>query len=189
MASVLFPHLAIIDGTVGMEGMGPAYGRGKKMGMILVGNNALSTDAVAARLMGLSPEVIPHLRLTAERGWEKSTCKRFQSTQKITRNGWSLLSLPLPNYLFLSRTSWFMTRDRAVPAFQRCWSFFKITIQSLRTIVWRIKTFILAFGKHLEACPKGTILIGNCSSKMKSRGIFIQGCPPVASQIADSLKI
>ena len=32
MASVLFPHLAIIDGTVGMEGMGPAYGTPKKDG-------------------------------------------------------------------------------------------------------------------------------------------------------------
>ena len=40
MASVLFPHLAIIDGTVGMEGMGPAYGRAKKMGVVIVGENA-----------------------------------------------------------------------------------------------------------------------------------------------------
>src|SRR5512136_1465718 len=61
MASVLSPHLAIIDGTVGMEGMGPAYGRTKKMGVIIAGNNALSADAVTARLMGLSPEAIPHL--------------------------------------------------------------------------------------------------------------------------------
>jgi len=32
MATVLFPHLVIIDGTVGMEGMGPAYGKKKAMG-------------------------------------------------------------------------------------------------------------------------------------------------------------
>ena len=32
MASVLFPQFAIIDGTVGMEGMGPAYGTTKRHG-------------------------------------------------------------------------------------------------------------------------------------------------------------
>ena len=68
MASVLFPHVAIIDGTVGMEGMGPAYGNSKKAALIVVGDNAVSTDAVAARLMGLVPETVPHLRLCAKRG-------------------------------------------------------------------------------------------------------------------------
>lgn len=55
MASVLFPHFAIVDGTVGMEGMGPAYGKPKKMGVIVAGDNALSADAVATQLMGLDP--------------------------------------------------------------------------------------------------------------------------------------
>ncbi len=55
MASVLFPDLSIIDGTVGMEGMGPAYGKAKKAAMIVIGNNALSADAVAAQLMGIAP--------------------------------------------------------------------------------------------------------------------------------------
>jgi len=142
MASVLFPHLTIIDGTVGMEGMGPAYGRRRRTGVILVGDNALSTDAVAARLMGLDPETIPHLRLAAEKGWGKLTRKGFQSFREITRNGRSLLSLLLPNCLSLSRASWFMTRGRAAPAFRHCWSFFKTTIQNSRTIAWRIKTFI-----------------------------------------------
>ena len=68
MASVLFPRLAVIDGTVGMEGMGPAYGKMKKMGVIVVGGNALSADAIASRLMGFDPESIPHLRLSARKG-------------------------------------------------------------------------------------------------------------------------
>ena len=83
-------------------------------------------------------------KVAVKEGWEKSTCKRFQSTQKITRNGWSLLSLLPPDCLFRSRVSWFMTKDRVAPAFQHCWSFFKTTIQNSRTIAWRIKTFISA---------------------------------------------
>ena len=68
MASVLFPHLAIIDGTTGLEGMGPAYGRKKEAGLIVLGNHPVYADAVATRLMGLTPEEVPHLRLLAERG-------------------------------------------------------------------------------------------------------------------------
>ncbi|MGB7574147.1 MAG: DUF362 domain-containing protein [Thermodesulfobacteriota bacterium] len=189
MASVLFPQLSIIDGTVGMEGMGPAYGRVKKMEMILVGNNALSTDAVAARLMGLSPEVIPHLRLTAERGLGEIDLQKISVDPK-NYSKWvvpfepppSKLSIPFPNV---------MVHDEG--SCSACLSTLLVFLQDyhLKLTDYRLEdqNIHIAIGKHLEACPKGTILIGNCSSKMKSRGIFIQGCPPVASQIADSLKI
>jgi len=40
----------------------------------------------------------------------------------------------------------------------------------------------------LNACPKGTIFIGDCTSKLKTTGIFIQGCPPVASDILEALE-
>jgi hypothetical protein len=45
----------------------------------------------------------------------------------------------------------------------------------------------MAIGKNLKRCPKGTLLIGNCTSKMKRQGIFVQGCPPVASHIWEGL--
>ena len=37
MASVLRPHLAIIDGTVGMEGLGPSAGQPKPLDCVVVG--------------------------------------------------------------------------------------------------------------------------------------------------------
>ena len=83
MASVLLPHLAIIDGTVGMEGMGPAYGKPKKMGVIIVGDNALSADAVATRLMGFDPESVPHLQLSAEKGLGEIQLRKFRSNRAI----------------------------------------------------------------------------------------------------------
>jgi uncharacterized protein (DUF362 family) len=189
MASVIFPHLAVIDGTVGMEGMGPAYGRGKKTGMVLVGNNALSTDAVAARLMGLSPEVIPHLRLTAERGLGEIDLQRISVDPK-NYSKWvvpfepppSKLSIPFPNV---------MVHDEG--SCSACLSTLLVFLQDYhsRLTDYRLEdeNIHIGIGKHLNACPKGTILIGNCTSKMKSKGKFIQGCPPVASQILNSLKI
>jgi len=189
MASVLFPHLAIIDGTVGMEGMGPAYGRGKTIGMVLIGKNALSTDAVAARLMGLSPEAIPHLRLTAQRGLGEIDPKKI-SVDPENYSKWvvpfepppSRLSIPFPNVTVHDEGSC-----------SACLSTLLVFLQDYHSKLtdYRLEdgNIHIGIGKHLRACPEGTILIGNCSSKMKSCGIFIQGCPPVASQIADSLKM
>ncbi len=189
MATVLFPHLAVIDGTVGMEGMGPAYGQGKRMGMILVGKNALSTDAVAARLMGLSPEAIPHLRLTAEKGLGEIDPQKI-SVDPRNYSRWvvpfepppSRLSIPFPNVTVHDEGSCSACLSTLLVFLQDYHS--KLTDYRLED-----QNIHIGIGKHLQACPRGTILIGNCSSKMKSCGIFIQGCPPVASQIADSLKI
>jgi hypothetical protein len=45
----------------------------------------------------------------------------------------------------------------------------------------------IGIGKHLSDCPEGTILLGNCTSKMKGKGIFVQGCPPVSSETFNTL--
>jgi uncharacterized protein (DUF362 family) len=59
------PHLAIIDGIVGMEGDGPLNGSARHVGAILVGQDLVAVDATGARLMGLPAERIPHLALGA----------------------------------------------------------------------------------------------------------------------------
>jgi len=187
MSSVLFPHLAIIDGTVGMEGMGPAYGRPKKMGLIVVGNNAISADAVAARLMGLSPEAVPHLRLAARKGLGEIQLQKI-SIEPEDYSKWetpfepppSKLSIPFPDIIVYDEGSC-----------SACLSTLLVFLQSYHSQLadYRLqdKNIHIGIGKHLKACPKGTILIGNCTSKLRSKGIFVQGCPPVASQILNDL--
>jgi uncharacterized protein (DUF362 family) len=187
MASVLSPHLAIIDGTVGMEGMGPAYGQAKKMGMILVGNNALSTDAVAARLMGLSPEAVPHLRLAAERELGEINLQKI-SVEPKDYSKWVMPFEPPPSKLSIPFPHIIVHDEGSCSA---CLSTLLVFLQEyhLQLTDYRVEdeNIHIGIGKHLDAFPKGTILIGNCTSKMKSRGIFVQGCPPVASQIWNRL--
>lgn len=56
------PHLAIIDGIVGMEGDGPVMGTPKAANLIVMGTNLPAVDATAARLMGFDPVRIDYLR-------------------------------------------------------------------------------------------------------------------------------
>ncbi len=57
------PHLAIIDGIVGMEGDGPLSGTAVPSGVILMGVDLLAVDSTGCRVMGLPPERLPTLRL------------------------------------------------------------------------------------------------------------------------------
>jgi uncharacterized protein (DUF362 family) len=187
MASVLFPHLAIIDGTVGMEGMGPAYGRLKKMGIVLVGNNPLSTDAVATRLMGFDPKKVPHLKLSAKKGLGEIQLKKI-SIQPEDYLKWEAPFNPPPSKLTIPFPDIIVHDEGSCSA---CLSTLLVFLQDYHSLLsnYRLqdKKIHIGIGRHLNTFPKGTILIGNCTLKMRSKGIFAQGCPPVASQILSTL--
>lgn len=167
--------------------MGPAYGRLKKMEIVLVGNNPLTTDAVATRLMGFDPEEIPHLKLSAKKGLGEIQAKKI-SIQPEDYLKWvahfnpppSKLSIPFPDIIVHDEGS-----------YSACLSTLLVFLQDfhseLSTYRLEDERVHIGVGRNLNACPKGTILIGSCTSKVRNKGIFVQGCPPVASQIWDTL--
>jgi len=55
------PHLAIVDGIVGMEGDGPIMGTPKQVGCVVMGRNLPAVDATCVRIMGLNPFGIDYL--------------------------------------------------------------------------------------------------------------------------------
>jgi uncharacterized protein (DUF362 family) len=55
------PHLAIVDGVIGMEGDGPIMGTAKECGLIVMGRNLPAVDATCARLMGIDPWKVAYL--------------------------------------------------------------------------------------------------------------------------------
>jgi uncharacterized protein (DUF362 family) len=68
LCRIVRPHLTIIDGTMGMEGMGPAVGRPAGFGHLFAGSDLLATDTVAAAAMGFGPDEIRLHRLAREAG-------------------------------------------------------------------------------------------------------------------------
>ena len=55
------PHIAIVDGVVGMEGDGPIMGRPIEANVVVMGRNLPAVDATCARIMGIDPEKMPYL--------------------------------------------------------------------------------------------------------------------------------
>jgi uncharacterized protein (DUF362 family) len=187
MATGLAPHLVVIDGMVGMEGMGPGYGRAKKMGVLVISENALSADVVASRLMGFDPREIPHLRLCHEYGLGEIRLDRI-SVDPPDFLMWKIPFEPPPDRISISYPD-VVVYDRG--SCSACLSTLMVFLQGQRHRLdeYRLKDdkFHVGIGKYLQEIPEGTVLLGNCTQRFKDRGVFIQGCPPISSQILETL--
>jgi hypothetical protein len=187
LSSVLCPHLSVIDGTVGMEGLGPSAGEAKALGAIVVSADVFAADAVACKLMGAAAEDIPHLRIGAERGYGVIDLDRIS----VTPDDWhkwgspfapppESLSIEFPNIKVLDKNSC-----------SACVSTLFLFLKHYRDRLFEYfpsdTSLSIAIGKGHEEVPEGTLCIGNCVALHRASGIFIPGCPPVSSQILTAI--
>lgn len=71
---IRYPDLCIVDGIIAMEGEGPVSGIPKPLGVIVSGNDAVATDYTCARIMGLDPHHISHVKLCMREGLGSFEC-------------------------------------------------------------------------------------------------------------------
>lgn len=78
--SAVRPRFNVVDGIVALEGDGPNLppGKAKRLGLIVAGKDGLAVDAVCARIMGIEPLKVKHLRLASERGLGVSDLERIE---------------------------------------------------------------------------------------------------------------
>jgi hypothetical protein len=188
MSAVLRPDFALIDGTVGMAGLGPSAGDPVPMGVVLAGTDAFATDAVACALMGIRAADVPHLRIAAQRGHGTTDLAdidvRPHSWRELARD-FDLppanLSIEFPNVRILDRNS--------------CSACQSTVLLFLRRYRDRIFDYFpsdpgvtIAIGKGHDDVPDRTLCIGNCTARHKTRGTFVAGCPPVGSAILKAIQ-
>jgi uncharacterized protein (DUF362 family) len=61
IAAAVRPHLAIVDGIIGMEGDGPIMGTPRQSRCLVIGANLPAVDATCARLMRIDPWRVGYL--------------------------------------------------------------------------------------------------------------------------------
>ena len=62
------PALAVMDGTVGLEGNGPKSGRPRVVDRVLCSSDPVALDTIQAIMMGIDPATVVHLAKCAARG-------------------------------------------------------------------------------------------------------------------------
>ncbi len=184
IAQVLYPDLVIIDGFNGMEGDGPYHGSHKNTGLILAGCDALGIDTVAARLMGLDPEHIDHLR----RIQQGKT--GHPQTKTILPQNWTHFITP-----FRRPDPGLRQRPPLVKIVNNC------GCTSCQTAVYLFlekhfaalnqeETIHLALGRGVEPGPRETFYVGTCASSKDPdhSGYHCSGCPAREQQIWETFQ-
>lgn len=182
----LRPHLSVIDGTVGMEGLGPSGGKPKRLGAVVVGADPLAADTVACALMGIEAGAIPHLRIAGGRGYGVIDLAAID----VTPGNWrefisrfesppASVSINFPGVEVLDRNSCSACQSTLLMFLKRYGTSLGDYFDS--------RPVRIAIGKGHEAVPAGTLCIGNCTAKHRQGTIFVHGCPPVASEILGRL--
>jgi hypothetical protein len=187
MSSVLRAHLSIIDGTVGMEGLGPSAGQAKPLGVIVVSADAFAADAIACELMGTAAQDIPHLRIGADRGYGVIDLERISVIPDKWQQ-WCSPFAPSPKNLSIEFPNVNVLDKNSCSACQSTlFLFLKHYGGRLSEYFPSDSTLRIAIGKGHEEVPEGTLCIGNCTAPYRGNGIFIPGCPPVSSQILSAI--
>ncbi len=182
MTTVLKPDFALIDGTVCMEGMGPSAGSARKLDTVIAGFDPFRTDALACHLIGIEPETIPHLRLGAEFNNTDLKLERISITPSDWEKYKVKFALP-PKDLLLEYPNITVYDKNSCSACQSSlYLFLKQYGKSILEYCPDGKLNI-AIGKGHDTLPENTLCIGNCTSMHKSKCPYIQGCPPVSSEI------
>jgi uncharacterized protein (DUF362 family) len=68
VAREVWPHLAVVDGHVAMEGDGPIYGRPVPWGFAAASLDALALDYVVCKMMGVEPSDVGYLYYAGRAG-------------------------------------------------------------------------------------------------------------------------
>ncbi len=188
MSQALRPHFSVVDGTIGMEGLGPSAGTPRRFDTVVAGADAFAVDAVACRLMNRNANDVGHLRRGAERGFGTTDLERIDVTPSYWTD-WAEsfeaapanLSFEFPNVEVLDEQSCSACQSTLLLLLQR-------NGPELLEYFPKDHPLRIAIGKGHADLPLETLCIGNCTARHKSRGIFVSGCPPVGSAILKAVR-
>lgn len=186
MARALRVDLALIDGSIAQEGMGPAAGNPRRLDLMVGSTDYLAADYVAAQLMGLDPDGIHHLRLARALPGATAAAVAVDPPDYLQ---WRTELSPPPAKIDIAFPGIRLEGEQACSA---CMSsllvFIKAYLPRLRLAQLPDGTLTIKAGKGTGEGGEREICLGNCTRATRGKGIFIAGCPPVASHIFRTLQ-
>jgi uncharacterized protein (DUF362 family) len=193
LAHIFSPDLSIIDASYAQEGMGPSSGEPVKLDTIIASTNFLAADIIALAISQpkWSLKEVPYLKLISE--FYPNSPKSKKDVITIPKNIKSFIHplKPSPESISIKYKN---VRLIDINSCSAC-------LSTIFNLLKNNKEFIdenfteenplnLAIGKGVTYSDlyDDTYLIGNCTSKVRDAGIFIQGCTPVESTILSTIK-
>jgi uncharacterized protein (DUF362 family) len=97
-------HFVIADAIMAMEGNGPLNGTPRPLNCIILSDDPVAADATCARLMGLDPEKVVHIRAAAQFLGNSSDVRIEQLAEPVSAPATSFETVAEFEYLQVSKT-------------------------------------------------------------------------------------
>ena len=188
LAIVMQPDLAVIDAHYAQEGMGPSAGDRRKLNTIIASTDFLAADLVALSLVRLDIRHVPHLELIAEQKSGVHSIRDIQTIPDDIEPFRSDFAVP-PSEISIKNHKVNVIEAGSCSACQSTvFLFLKNNERLIDDYFIENDRLNIAIGNGVKEVPKETILVGNCTSCHKRRGIFLKGCPPSQTILKEVLE-
>jgi uncharacterized protein (DUF362 family) len=176
-------HLVVADATTVIEGNYPIMGSLRKVGLVAASRDAVALDAVLGRVAGFDPSAVAYLRDAHARGLGELGEDAIE-VRGLSAKEAAFDMVKAPVEIEIPREGIYVYADRACDA---CRRYLAGALHALRgeLLDWPGELTVIA-GPHTQTPPlRGSVvLVGNCMYEQRDLGIYIEGCPPRAIQVA-----
>lgn len=185
-------HLNIMDGLVGMEGLGPRLGGSVPMNLVLASSNVVSLDAVTCGVMDIRPDEVETIRLAGMQGMGAGQLEGIEIVgspieevrRTFTRPDVRISGL-FPGFTII----------KGGPCVH-CYGRARIFLETLRNTGipdnGGISTMLVGIkprNPDLQEIPGDVVFIGDCAIEsstnlryaLGNRAHCLEGCPPIPS--------
>lgn len=187
LATVLMPHMTVVDGYIGMEGLGPSGGEPIKSDFSVASFNAMGADVIACQMMGINAEEVPHLKIISERNKMSIKINDYNVVTKSYENHIYQYKKPPTKISIQFPGIEVQDKDSCSSCLSTLMMFLKRFGEDMSQYALCDGQFHIAIGKGVEKAMDGSVFVGNCTRHMKEKGIHIKGCPPVPTRIYEAI--
>jgi uncharacterized protein (DUF362 family) len=187
LATVLLPDLTVIDGFIGMEGLGPSGGQAKRSDFCVASWHPLGADVYGCILMGLNPEEIPHLRLVSERCKIPLSAEDYRVIPEKYDHYIVPYEVPPTNLTVEFENIKIYDKESCSACLSTLMLFLRRFKDDMTPYVLHDGKFHIAICKGVSDAIEGTVFVGNCTRFMKDKGVVVKGCPPVPTRIYEAI--
>ncbi|HUT33859.1 MAG TPA: DUF362 domain-containing protein [Planctomycetota bacterium] len=175
---LIAPDLTIVDGTLGMEGIGPHAGRPAGFGHVFASRHTPSVDAVAASAMGVEIEEARTLRYAVEEGLLDPASIRVvgEDVSRIRRRferPYEAMMRELPGLRLQMGRACSACKLNVIRA-----------LRENRQAGVALPSRLVVIGNEPPAEPEA-LLIGQCQREHAAGHHHLPGCPPSVARVKE----
>jgi hypothetical protein len=169
------------------------------LGIVIAGTDPVAVDSVAVHIMGHDPKKIEHIRIAAEHGLGQMELDQIRVAGESIESVKTSLKLPPKNLTELVASFSPQIRDKiSIIEGEACSGCISQLLLSLNRLGqtepelsdW-IGSLVVVIGPRtkLPSPTKNVLLVGNCTKRLKRRGVnHVKGCMPWSMDIVNGMK-